>query len=123
MSVSDIMKRNVVKIERDAPARDAMKIMIENDIGSLLVEKGSDYGIITRKDIVNKVIACGKNPMEVKVRDIMTESILTVSPDMSITETARLMAKTNVRRFPVVDDDGKLVGIVSNSDILRSTIP
>ena len=122
MNVSDIMKRNVVKIGRDAPARDAMKIMIENDIGSLLVEKGSDYGIVTRKDIVNKVIARGKDPMEVKVKDIMTEPILTVSPDMSITETARLMAKTNVRRFPVVDD-GKLVGIVSNSDILRSTIP
>ncbi|HDH41772.1 MAG TPA: CBS domain-containing protein [Candidatus Altiarchaeales archaeon] len=122
MNVSDIMKRNVVKIGRDAPARDAMKIMIENDIGSLLVEKGSDYGIVTRKDIVNKVIARGKDPMEVKVKDIMTEPILTVSSDMSITETARLMAKTNVRRFPVVDD-GKLVGIVSNSDILRSTIP
>jgi len=122
MNVSDIMKRNVVKIGRDAPAQDAMKIMIENDIGSLLVEKGSNYGIVTRKDIVNKVIARGKDPMEVKVKDIMTEPILTVSPDMSITETARLMAKTNVRRFPVVDD-GKLVGIVSNSDILRSTIP
>jgi len=122
MNVSDIMKRNVVKIGRDTPARDAMKIMIENDIGSLLVEKGSDYGIVTRKDIVNKVIARGKDPMEVKVKDIMTEPILTVSSDMSITETARLMAKTNVRRFPVVDD-GKLVGIVSNSDILRSTIP
>ncbi|OYT39535.1 MAG: hypothetical protein B6U86_05180 [Candidatus Altiarchaeales archaeon ex4484_43] len=122
MNVSDIMKRDVMKIGRDAPASDAMKIMIENDIGSLLVEKGSDYGIITRKDIVNKVIARGKDPMEVGVEDIMTEPILTISPDLSITETARLMAKTNVRRFPVVDD-GKLVGIVSNSDILRSAIP
>ncbi|OYT39607.1 MAG: hypothetical protein B6U86_05075 [Candidatus Altiarchaeales archaeon ex4484_43] len=151
MNVRDVMRRNVITIDPDASILDSMRKMvneritslivekptdksvygiitrkdivkIENDIGSLLVEKGSDYGIVTRKDIVNKVIARGKDPMEVKVKDIMTEPILTVSSDMSITETARLMAKTNVRRFPVVDD-GKLVGIVSNSDILRSTIP
>jgi len=122
MNVGDIMKREVIKIKRDTAAPEAMKIMIENDIGSLLVEEGGNYGIITRKDIVNKVIAHGKNPMDVKIRDIMTEPILTISPNLSITETARLMAKTNVRRFPVVDE-GKLVGIISNSDILRSAMP
>jgi CBS domain-containing protein len=119
MNVIDIMKENVVEIERNATALDAMRIMIENDIGSLLVDGENKFGIITRKDIVNKVIAYGKDLREVKVGEILNEPILTISSDLSVKEAARLMAKTNVRRFPVMED-GKLIGLISNSDILRS---
>ncbi len=119
MRVVDIMKKDVKKIREDATASDAMEIMIENDIGSLLVNGEDDYGIVTRKDIVNKAIAYGKDLSEIKVGDIMTKPILTISSDMNIKEAARLMAKTNVRRFPVVNGR-KLVGIISNSDILKA---
>lgn len=121
MNVCDIMKKDVVTIKKDAPVSAAMKLMIKHDIGSLLVKEGGEYGIITRKDIVNKVIAYEGDLTKVKVVEVFTEPILTVSPDISVKEVARLMAKSNVRRFPVVDK-GELVGIISNSDVLKSFI-
>lgn len=121
MKVCEIMKKDVVMIKRDVAVSEAMKLMVKHDIGSLLIEDGSEYGIVTRKDVVNKVIAQEGDLTKIKVADILTEPILTISSDLDVKEIARLMAKANVRRFPVVDR-GKLVGIVSNSDVLRSVI-
>lgn len=119
MNVRNIMKRDVIKIDKNDSVDKAMELMIKHNIGSLIIEDNNEYGILTRKDIVNKVIAYSKNPSKVKVSEVFTYPILTISPDMSIKEAARLMAKANVRRFPVVEK-GLLVGLLSNSDILRA---
>ena len=122
MNANEIMTRGVMTIKRDAPVMEAMRQMVDRRVTSLIVEKESErgvYGIITRKDIVNKVIAYNKDLETTKVSEIMSEPILTISADLSIDTVARLMAKTDIRRFPVMED-GKLIGLISNSDILKA---
>jgi len=116
------MTTGVISIDRDASVEDAMKKMFERRVTSLIIKKkkkNDNVGIVTRKDIINAVIAENKDPEKMKVEDIMSEPLLSVSPDFSIENLSRLMAKTNLRRFPVVEDD-KIIGVVSNSDIIRA---
>ena len=122
MNVRDIMRKGVVTIEFNASILEAMRKMVDERITSLIVEKTTDksiYGIITRKDIVNKVIAYEKDLKTTKVSEIMSEPLMTISPDMGVETIARLMAKTDIRRFPVMEGN-TLVGMVSNSDILKA---
>lgn len=122
MKIREVMTTGVEFINGDASVKDAMKRMLEHRITSLLVEKedkGDQYGIITRKDILDRVIAREKNPNTIKVRDIMTKPVITVNPETDIIEIAKLMAEKNIRRFPV-EENGKLIGLISNSDILRA---
>jgi len=116
------MTTGVISIDRDASVEDAMKKMFERRVTSLIVEKkkeADNVGIITRKDIINAVIAESRDPKKMKVEDIMSEPLLSVSPEFSIENLSRMMSKTNLRRFPVVEDD-KIIGVVSNSDIIRA---
>ena len=122
MNVSAIMTRGLITIDRDASVAEAVKKMMDRRVTSIIIEKDDENdsnGIITRKDIVNEVIAHRIDPKDAKVSDIMSEPLLTITPDMDIVHVSRLMAKTNIRRFPVIAD-GKLIGLVSNSDIIRA---
>ena len=121
IKVRDIMTRGIIKIKRDALVIDAMKTMLDRRVTSLIVEaeNGSDWGIITRKDIVNKVVAYRLDPKKIRVKDIMSTPLLTVHPDMTIDNVARLMAKTNIRRF-AVSEGNDIIGVVSNSDIFKA---
>lgn len=122
MKAKDIMTAGIISIKKDASVEDAMKAMIERRVTSLIIEKGGEndhYGILTRKDIVNKVVANNKDPKKVKVSEIMSEPLLCISLDFTAENIARLMQKTGVRRFPVIED-GHIVGMVSNSDIMRA---
>jgi len=121
IKVRDIMTRGIIKVGRDTLVIDAMKTMLDRRVTSLIVEaeNGSDWGIITRKDIVNKVVACRSDPKKIKVKDIMSTPLLTVHPDMTVDNVARLMAKTNIRRF-AVSEGNDIIGVVSNSDIFKA---
>jgi len=122
MYVHEIMTRGVISIERDASAAEALEKMMDRRVTSLLVERGGtldDYGIVTRKDLINKVVASGGNPHDVKVKDIMSEPLLNINSNIRVENVARLMAKTGIRRFPVLDN-GQVVGLVSNSDIIKA---
>lgn len=122
MKVKDVMRKQVITIEPSSSVKDAVKKMASEKITSLIVEeKGSEsvLGIITRKDVVSKVIACDLNMNSTKVSDIMSEPILSVSSDITLETVARLMAKTDIRRFPVLDGS-KLVGLISNSDVMKA---
>lgn len=119
MKVSDIMVRSIVTIGEESSIDDAIKKMVDEGITSLIVNTNNGYGILTRKDIINKVIGEGKDPKEIRVEEIMSKPLITVPPQMSMEDVARLMAKTNIRRFPVMDN-GEMVGLVSNSDIINA---
>ncbi len=121
MKINEIMTSGIISIERDAPVSEAMKKMLDRRVSSLIIEKGNGkgYGIITRKDIITKIIAEGKNPKEILVKEFMSEPLHTISPDKDVEETARLMAEMDIRRFPVMQDN-KIIGLVSNTDILRA---
>ena len=116
------MTAGVEKISSNATVAEAMKRMTELHITSLIVDKKTDddsYGIITRKDIVNRVVAENLDPDKTRVAKVMSKPILTVHPDDDVASVAKLMAKTNIRRFPV-HNGHDLVGVISNSDIFRA---
>ncbi|MBN2251207.1 MAG: CBS domain-containing protein [Candidatus Altiarchaeota archaeon] len=122
--VEEVMTRGVISISEDSTVEEAMKMMVERHVSSLIVAKKSEAdidGIVTRKDVINKVIGHGKNPKNVKVSEIMTKPLMTVTKKMDVMHVSRLMARTEVRRFPVRECD-KIVGIVSNSDIFRAYV-
>ncbi|MBI5789319.1 MAG: CBS domain-containing protein [Candidatus Schekmanbacteria bacterium] len=121
MKAVDIMTSDVVMISESNNIADAIKKMEKTKVSSLIVESISaddTYGIVTRRDVVNKVIASGLDPASVNVAEIMTKPIMTVSPNLSLKHIANLMVRTGVRRVPVFDGH-KILGIVSNSDILH----
>ncbi len=114
------MTSRVVKVSAEEPVRKAAELMKEWNIGAVPVEKDGKFsGIITDRDIILRCMAAGK-PDTVKAGDVMTDvKLICISPQHSVTEAARLMAKEQVRRLPVCEN-GKLVGILSLSDIAGS---
>ena len=123
-TVEEVMTRGIISIKEDTTVDEAMKLMAERHVSALLVEKRSEAdidGIVTRKDVINKVIGPGKDPRKVRVSEIMTKPLMTVTRKMDVMHVARLMARTEVRRFPVRDCE-RLVGIISNSDIFRAYV-
>jgi CBS domain-containing protein len=121
-TASTVMKKDIVTIDGKETVADAIKLMKEKKVSSLLVKRRGQedaWGIVTRKDVVNKIVDPGKNPKEVKVFEIMTKPLLMVSPGLALKYCARLFHNAGVRRAPVFD--GKdVVGILSNTDIFNA---
>ncbi|MCL4300366.1 MAG: CBS domain-containing protein [Anaerolineae bacterium] len=123
LKVKEIMTTDVVTIQGSAPVAEAIELMKEKKLRDLIVEPRSvedAYGIITETDIVYKIAAYGKDPQEVRVHEIMTKPCIVVNPDLSVEHAARLFAHFHLRRAPVIK--GKLLGIVSVTDILRQAM-
>ena len=121
-TAATVMKKNVVFIDGKETVADAIKLMRDRKVSSVLVNRRGQedaWGIVTRKDIVNKIVDPGKNPKEVKVFEIMTKPLLMVSPGLALKYCARLFHNAGVRRAPVFD--GKdVIGILSNTDIFNA---
>jgi CBS domain-containing protein len=123
-TVEDVMTRGIISIDETASLEEAMRTMVERHVSSIIVKKNNDgdcFGIITRKDIIQAVIGRGEDPKKLKVSDVMTKPVMTITKQMDVIAAAKLKEKTHVRRFPVADGD-KLVGIISNSDIFRAYV-
>ena len=119
--VKDLMSKKVNKIDYKKTVYDASKVMAKERRGYVVVtNKGKPIGILTDSDVLEKVIAKGKNPKKVKVKDVMSSPLITISPDEEIIEASRLMRKNLIKRIPVVEK-GKLVGIITDTDIAKST--
>ena len=116
--VKDAMVTRVITITPEKTVAEAAKIMITQNIGGLVVvENKEPVGIITEKDFT-KLIASKKDPYQLKIREAMSSPLITVSPETSIMDAAKLMTKSNIRKLPV-KQDGKLVGIITAEDIVR----
>jgi CBS domain-containing protein len=122
MKVGDVMKTTVDYIDGSATVSEAVSMMRKLRETCLIVNRRNHddaWGIVVRKDVVNKVIDPGKDPDEVKVYEIMTRPLIMVSPGLALKYCARLMHMTGIRRAPVFD--GKdIVGIISNTDIFMA---
>lgn len=117
--VKDYMKTNVISVDKNTKLKDIARIMTEKNIGSVIVvENDKPIGIITERDIV-KAIGKGKD-IEVLAKDIMTSSLITIREDAPISGALSLMRLNNIRHLPVIDDSGKLCGIISIRDIARA---
>lgn len=118
-TVEGLMSSPVVMVDPDDTVNDALHLMRQKQISSVLVRPeraGGSYGIMTKRDVVSKVVSRGRDPRRVVVREIMTPSIITVPAGTSLRECARLMSELRVRRLPI-EQDGEIVGIVSDTDI------
>lgn len=123
MQISELMTETPATVTRDSSLQEAAEKMRDNDCGALPVVGNKDgrrpIGIITDRDITVRVVAEGKNPLDQRVENAMTESTVTVTRDSSDEEAERLMKENKIRRLVVVGDDGSVVGMVSQADIAR----
>ena len=121
MKVGDIMTRSVEIVSPDATIQEAATVMAEQDIGSVLVgTEGAAEGILTDRDIILRVVVDGRDPTQVRVRDVMSARLFTCRPDDAVDAALRQMRDRQVRRLPVVDGDGRLLGIVALSDLAKA---
>ena len=111
--------RDVLRIEADATALEAVQQMVEANIGSLLVTDGGEVtGIVTERDYLRRVANEGPTDDSVHVRDIMSSPLIVVSPETEIDECMAVMTDRRIRHLPVVEE-GDVVGIVSIGDVVK----
>ena len=120
--VRDIMSRPVITVRESDTAADVAKLMVKHGIGCVLVsgKKGDTVGIVTERDIVQRIAARNLLPSTVKVGESMSKPVITVQSGVSITDAAKLMNRKKVRRLAVVEN-GKLTGVLTMKDILEVT--
>ena len=117
--VVEIMTTTPITISAEATAAEAATIMRDRDIGSLVVvEHEKPTGIVTDRDLVTKVAASDLQPSRIRVKEIMTSPIVAIHPHEEVAEAAKQMSQRKIRRLPVIEE-GKLVGIVTENDIIR----
>lgn len=118
MPLRDIMVREVVTGSMNMNVREAAKRMKKYDVDSIVVLKSNrPEGIVTQGDILSELVSRDIPPSTVKLKDVMTAPIITASPDDRLSDIVRKMAKSKIRKMPVIEN-GKLVGIVADVDIL-----
>ncbi|MFQ6052114.1 MAG: CBS domain-containing protein [Candidatus Hydrothermarchaeota archaeon] len=145
MKVKDIMTKNVITVGPDETVLDVVNILKNNRISGLpVILEGKVVGIVTEADIMeiceketvghlyvwelsskireelDRALRDIERNASTKVKEIMTKKVETVSPETGISEAARIMSEKHINRLPVVDEKGKLVGIVSRADIIQA---
>ena len=119
-TIRDVMTRSPRTIDSAGSAVDAARLMRDEDVGLIpIVESDRLVGTVTDRDIAVRIVAEGKSPETTHVADIASRELVTIDPDQDVDEAMRLMSKHQVRRLPVVEEDGKLVGIVAQADIAK----
>lgn len=119
--VKDVMIKEVLKIDLEKTAKNAGEIMRRTRRDSLVVTKsGKPVGIVTDTDLIKKVVARNLLPAKIKIKGIMSSPLVVIAKENSILDATRKMKRNNIKRL-IVTDDGKLVGILSLSDIARNS--
>lgn len=120
LKVEDVMVEGVVTIDAEATVMKAVQLMNENEIGCLVVmRRERAVGIITERDLLKRVIAKSKNPKKTRVREIMTKPLIAGQPEMDLEEATRLMFKMKIKKLPVVESRGQLLGLITLTDVAR----
>jgi CBS domain-containing protein len=116
--------RDVTTVASGATVAEASTLMRQKHIGALVIvdSGGKPVGMLTDRDIVIEVVATGLAPEAVKVSEIVQRQLVPVSAEATLAEAVRLMSVNGVRRMPVVDAGGRLVGIISLDDVLRHLV-
>lgn len=110
--------RTIISIDSKARVKDAARLMVEKGIGSLVANRdGLPFGIVTERDLMEKIAAVGVDPNKMTVSEVMTAPLTTIDASASIVDAARRMVEKQVKRLVVTDQD-KIVGIVSQTDLV-----
>jgi CBS domain-containing protein len=119
-TITDVMSVNPCAIDASQPVAYAAKMMKQEDVGlAPIVEGDRLVGALTDRDIVTRVVAEGRDPQSVPVREVASTDLVTIDPQQDLDEALRLMASNQVRRLPVVAEDGRLVGVLAQADVAR----
>lgn len=119
MLVTDVMSSPAVTIDEDMAVNKVAALMDKSGIGCIIVvsKDGKPLGIITERDLVVRILAKNVKPDSLKAKTVMTTPLITISPDETINNAARIMSRLNIRRLGVIYR-GELIGLISNKDIL-----
>ena len=123
-TVKDAMTADPCTIDADQTVAYAAKMMRDEDVGIAPVVEGERLvGTLTDRDIAVRVVAEGRDPQVVKAREVASTELITVDPQQDLDEALRLMANHQVRRLPVVEEDGRVVGVLAQADIAEEAKP
>ena len=126
MKISEIMSKNPRSVSPDTPVSEAAQLMKEEDVGLVPVvervggaeTRGRLVGVVTDRDIAIRAVAEGR-AVDSPVSDVMSGGVKTCSPDDSVEDAMAMMGREQVRRIPIVDERGSLVGVVAQADLVR----
>ena len=121
MNVEKIMTSEPACCSRDDDLRRVAGLMVEHDCGEIPVcdDDRKPIGVVTDRDVTCRLVAKGTNPVGMKARDCMSSPVVTVTPGTAIEDASRLMEQYQLRRLPVVDDDGRICGMVAQADLAK----
>jgi CBS domain-containing protein len=119
-SIRDVMTSDPCTIDVGKSVAYAAKMMRDEDVGlAPIVEGDKLIGMLTDRDIAIRVVAEGRSPDQVTVGEVASTQVVTIDPQQDLAVALRIMAMHQVRRLPVVEQDGKLVGVVAQADVAR----
>jgi CBS domain-containing protein len=123
MQVREIMTADPACCSPDTPLREVAQAMVDNDCGEIPIVRsatdGTLVGVVTDRDIVCRLVALGKNPVEATAESCMSTPVVAVRESTPVEECARIMEDSQIRRVPVVNGGGMCCGIVSQADIAK----
>jgi CBS domain-containing protein len=115
-------KPDIYSIDPDATVLDALQLLEQKNVGALLVMRGSSLsGIFSERDYARRMILHGRSSKETKVREVMTPDVFVIAPDTTSGECMVHMTDRHIRHLPVVEG-GRVVGVISIGDVVRSVI-
>lgn len=121
MRAEKIMTPDPATCMPDTRIQDVAHLMLENDCGEIPVVDDREtrrlVGVVTDRDIAVRAVAEGRSPTETRASEIMSSSVVSANPDTTLDECVELMEKHQIRRLPIVDKEGRCIGIVAQADI------
>ena len=119
LKLEDVMVEDVITVEEETTAKEVAELMNKHEIGCLIVMKmGKPAGIVTERDLVKRILLESKDPEKTKISEIMSKPLIVGKPQMELEQTVSLMVEQKIKKLPVTQD-GKLVGLITLTDILR----
>ena len=120
--VREVMTDQPRCVTPETPVSEAARLMKSEDVGSLPILEGEKVtGVVTDRDIVIRAVAEEKDPRGMPVREVASRDLVKIGQDEDLSEALKLMASYQVRRIPVVDEDDRLVGVVTQADVARES--
>ena len=124
MNIGELCNRVVIYVHEDEPVRRVAEMMRRYHVGNVVVIQFGDkelkpVGLVTDRDVVVEVVAEGVDPDEITAGDIMSENLLLAREDEEVMDVVEAMRKKGIRRVPVVDVGGTLVGVLALDDLLQ----
>ena len=120
--IKDFMTSKIISIDEGEKVTEAVKKMVEHNIGSVVVKRDNEFvGIVTERDILERCYKENIYSPDLIVKKIMSSPLITIEADAPIGKAVKLMEGKDIRRL-LVEEDGKIVGIITQKDILRETL-